>query len=407
MRLRDYFPLGMASGAAFCNRTDETQLLVENIKNGKHTLLIATRRYGKSSLAMRAIQLSGFSYVETDFYMATSDKIIESYILNGVVELIGKALGPIDKLITSIKKYVKTLKPKLTIGTESFHLELHAEIDTDPATNIKEALVLVEKLLAEKGKQAIFLMDEFQNVGAIAQGRGIEAAIRHAAQKTKYLTIIFSGSNRKLLQTMFEDENRPLYKLCWKLSLKRISAKHYYDHIQDVAQQTWKHPLNDESVGKIITLSERHSFYLNKLCDRLWTFHEKKPPTLNDIHLAWKHILEEERSDAIKEISLLSSGQKAVLLQIAINPQSQLTSKPILQDMNMTASSVTSALAGLEEKDVIERDEKELLIISPVVKYYVLKGGTGLSHQKLEKSKGIWKEGEGLDYQNKLRDEWE
>src|SRR5690349_5073898 len=112
MRARDYFPLGIATGTAFCNRTQETKLLVENLKNGKHTLLIATRRYGKSSLALHAIQLSQLPYVEIDFYMARSEKIIETYILNGIIDLIGKSLGPVDKLITSIKRYVKYLKPK-------------------------------------------------------------------------------------------------------------------------------------------------------------------------------------------------------------------------------------------------------------------------------------------------------
>src|ERR1700722_10837071 len=124
MRARDYFPLGVASGAAFCNRKQETDLLVENIKSGKHTLLMATRRYGKSSLALHALKLSKLPYVEIDFYMATNEKIIEAYILNGVVDLRGKALGPIDKLLTSIKRYVKDLKPKIDIGTSVFKLEL-------------------------------------------------------------------------------------------------------------------------------------------------------------------------------------------------------------------------------------------------------------------------------------------
>ena len=82
MRSRDYFPLGVAVGSSFCNRTQETSLLIDNIRNGKHTLLIATRRYGKSSLALHALGLSQCPYVEIDFYMATSEKIIEAYILN-------------------------------------------------------------------------------------------------------------------------------------------------------------------------------------------------------------------------------------------------------------------------------------------------------------------------------------
>ena len=44
MRKRDYFPLGIAFGKAFCNRKEETGLLLNNITNGKHTLLMARRR---------------------------------------------------------------------------------------------------------------------------------------------------------------------------------------------------------------------------------------------------------------------------------------------------------------------------------------------------------------------------
>lgn len=374
MRARDYFPLGIATGYAFCNRTDETSLLIDNIKNGKHTLLIATRRYGKSSLALRSIQLSKQPYVEIDFYMASSEKIIESYILNGVVDLIGKALGSIEKLTTSIKQYVKNLKPKLNIGTENIKLELTTEINSDPATNVKEGLLLLEKLLEEKKKHAVLLMDEFQSVGAIAQGKGIEAAIRHVAQKTKYLTIIFSGSNRKLLKSMFEDENRPLYKLCWKISLKRISAAHYQKHLQQAANEFWKKDLNDDALNQIISLSERHPFYLNKLCDHLWTYYKKKPPTADEVISTWHDILEEEKSDAVKEITLLSLGQKNVALMIAKNETDQLTSKQSMLESQMTSSSIMTALEGLEEKDTIEKQNDIYQIINPVVKHYILKG---------------------------------
>lgn len=374
MRARDYFPLGIATDYAFCNRTDETELLVDNIKNGKHTLLIATRRYGKSSLALRAIKLSKQPCVEIDFYMASSEKVIESYILNGVVDLIGKALGSIEKLTASIKQYVKNLKPKLSIGTENINLELSVDASSDPATNVKEALLLLESLLVEKKKHAVFLMDEFQSVGAIAQGKGIEAAIRHVAQKTKYLTILFSGSNRKLLKSMFEDENRPLYKLCWKLSLKRISADHYQRHLQKAANEFWKKNLSNDALNQIISLSERHPFYLNKLCDRLWTYYDIKPPTVDEVISTWNEILEEEKSDAVKEISLLSIGQKNVALLIAKNETEQLTSKQSMLELQMTSSSIITALDGLEEKDIIEKENDQYQVINPVVRHYVLKG---------------------------------
>lgn len=372
MRERDYFPLGVAKGAAFCNRENETELLLDNVKNGKHTLLIATRRYGKSSLALHALKLSGLPYVEIDFYMASNEKVVESYILDGVADLIGKTFGPTEKIINSVKRYLKNLKPKLDIGTSSFKLELTADNLIDPATNVKEALLLLEKLLEEKGKQAVILMDEFQSVGIIAKGKGIEGAIRHVAQKTKYLTILFSGSNRKLLKTMFEDETRPLYKLCWKMQLKRIADEHYQKHLQKAALAAWKTKLEKIVINEVLSLTERHPYYVNKMCDRLWSYHKKTPPSLVDVSNTWLEIIEEEKSDAIKEILQLSIGQKAVLSRIA-KGASQLTNKESVIAMELSSSSIIAALEGLEEKDIIEKEGRKYHIINPVIKYYVLK----------------------------------
>ena len=164
------------------------------------------------------------------------------------------------------------LEPKLEIGGKGIKLELTADLATDPATNVKEALFLLEQLLAEQSKQAVLLLDEFQTVGVIAQGKGIEGAIRHVAQKTKYLTLVFSGSNRKLLKTMFDDETRPLYKLCWRLGLKRIDETHYAAHLNKAAMAMWGVGLSEAVFQAIISATEKHPYYMNKLCDRLWMF---------------------------------------------------------------------------------------------------------------------------------------
>ena len=372
MRQRDYFPLGVAQGAAFCNREKETKLLIDNLKNGKHTLLMATRRYGKSSLALHALQLSGLPYVEIDFYMASSEKVVESYIINGVVDLIGISFGSVEKIINSIKRYLKNLKPKLDIGTSSFKLELTTDDSIDPALNVKEALLLLEQLLEEKGKQAVILMDEFQSVGIIAKGTGIEGAIRHVAQKTKHLTILFSGSNRQLLKTMFEDEARPLYKLCWKMQLERIAKEYYERHFQKAAPSSWHHKLADEVITEILCLTERHPYYVNKLCDRLWSYNIKNPPLMADVSNAWLEIIEEEKSDAIKEILQLSTTQKAVLSRVAKEAE-HLTDKESIIALGLSGSSIMAALEGLEEKDIIEKQDKKYQIINPIIKCYVLK----------------------------------
>ena len=292
-----------------------------------------------------------------------------------MVDLIGKSFGSVEKIVNSIKRYLKNLKPKIDIGSSALKLELTVDNDIDPATNVKEALLLLEKLLEEKDMQAIILMDEFQSVGILSKGTGIEAAIRHVAQKTKHLTILFSGSNRKMLKTMFEDENRPLYKLCWKIQLKRIESKYYCEHFQKAAIFLWKKKLNEKVINEILSLTERHPFYVNKLCDRLWSLNQKKPPDITEVTQAWIEIIEEEKSDVVKDILQLSAGQKAVLTKIA-KAVLQLTNKKTILSLKMTSSSIITAIEGLEEKDIIEKQEDKYQIINPILKHFVLKGCT-------------------------------
>ncbi len=118
MKPRDYFPLGKAYGEAFCNRVEETKKLIGHIENGKHTFLVAPRRYGKSSICERVFETIHLPYGKLDFHMAINEKDVERIVINGVIDLIGKSIGSVEKLVNTVKKYAKKLKPKLGIGTK-------------------------------------------------------------------------------------------------------------------------------------------------------------------------------------------------------------------------------------------------------------------------------------------------
>ncbi len=232
MNPRGLFPLGKADGEAFCNRVQEVQTLQGNAQNGKHTFLVAPRRYGKSSLCEKAIQKSGLPSASIDLHVATSEKGLERIILKGIVELIGKITSAVEKSIQSLKYTFKNLKPRFSIETTGFKLELEALNQASTPEILKEAILLLEKILEERGQKAILMIDEFQRVIEIAPDAGIEGGIRSAAQETKHLSLIFSGSSRHLIKSIFQDDGRPLYKLCKKLKIDRISAEHYEKHLK-------------------------------------------------------------------------------------------------------------------------------------------------------------------------------
>lgn len=67
----EIFPLVIAQGEAFCNRKEEQALLNFNIRHLKHTLVIAPRRYGKTSLTMKVLEDMKVPSQNIDFFTIT------------------------------------------------------------------------------------------------------------------------------------------------------------------------------------------------------------------------------------------------------------------------------------------------------------------------------------------------
>jgi DNA-binding IclR family transcriptional regulator len=249
-------------------------------------------------------------------------------------------------------------------GTEHLKLELELTENNNPAENIADALLMLEKLLRKKNKTAVLLLDEFQEIGTMHGGRAVEGAIRHAAQETEQLALIFSGSNPHLLQTMFEDERRPLYKLCRKLVLDRIHEEDYRKHLNNSAKIIWDQPLSEAAFKQIMLLTERHPYYVNYLCDELCGTLEKTP-SAEQITRAWKNVIEEERSDLLKDFFSLTDNQQKLLMHIANDGSKNLFSSEVSRKLAISASSISRAIAALLEKDYIEKTEGHYRIIVP------------------------------------------
>ncbi|OGO93861.1 MAG: hypothetical protein A3F41_01480 [Coxiella sp. RIFCSPHIGHO2_12_FULL_44_14] len=369
MTYENYFPRGVAGHAAFCNRLEERKRLARNVKTGQHTLLMSPRRYGKTSLVNYVIDEINFPVGNADLFVAVDATHIEQRILSGIKMLLNHVCGSVEQVLRSLRDYFKRLDTQWTIGTQGVHLILSpANKDHDAATTIMEALLALEYLLEQKNKRAVIFLDEMQEIGEVAEGKGIEGAIRHVAQQSKYLSFIFSGSNRHLLRYMFYDKARPLYKLCDRINLERISEKDYAKHLSKLSQKRWRKSLSDESLSRIFALTERHPYHMNNLCLRLWESELKQLPQPEDIESTWLQFAKEDRLEVARELSMLSAGQRKILICVASGYNQKLTGKEFLKKINMTSSSVTESLQILEQKDYVEKHKSEYRIIDPLIK---------------------------------------
>ena len=365
----NYFPLGIAKGNAFCNRVAERKQLIGNVKKGQHTIVISPRRYGKSSLILYSLDESKFLYERVDLFVAVSAKTIEEQILNGVKNLLNRVSSVPEQVVAVIKSNIRNLKSKWIVGTDGFKIELIPGNESDSVSVITESLQMLENVLRKKKLMAVFFIDEFQEIGVLANSKGIEGAIRHVAQESEKLRFVFSGSNRHILTNMFDDRTRPLYSLCDRITIDRMKEEDYVAYINAVSNKSWGKDLDKSVIDEILLLTERHPYYVNVLCDKIWSHCDNKFPAHPVVAQLWQEYIFQEKSKIAKDLSSLNTSQKKLLIAISKGATKDFTSKATLHELDFSSSAVIKSLKLLEEGDYINRHiNGGYFIVDPLIK---------------------------------------
>lgn len=369
------FPLGIAEGDAFCNRVSERQLLSDNIKFGIHTVVSAPRRYGKSSLIKKTITDMRIHYAWIDFLtVATKEEV--TLQINKLISYVIYTISPdLKKIKLQLNKLFKNLNPEVNfninagIGVSS---SVKLQPNSEHSLSIDESLLQLDAIASKVNKRIVFVFDEFQQISLLKEYVVIEAAIRHAVERSKNITYIFSGSNRHLLEIMFSSSYRPLYKLCQVMQIERIHEVDYVKFINKLANKKWHKDLEKDTLDAIMIYTERHPFYINALCGRLWQ-RCTKLPTIAEVEKIWQQFIATNKSTIITDLLGLSLNQKKVINGLSNAPSKEVSGKDFVLKVKLSSSSILQAVEVLLAKDIIFFDVEQQVykILDPAVKYYL------------------------------------
>jgi AAA+ ATPase superfamily predicted ATPase len=346
----DYFPSKLAKDPRFCNRLEERQLLSRNIELGRHTVLISPRRYGKSSLVHKVVADAKLPFASIDLFLAHDDKAITKRIIQGISKAINQIIPVTHKALAMVQNYFSDFK--VILNTNGFGVQVsHERGAVDSIEQILDSLKSLVNMAEDKKKKVLLFIDEFQDITCAENSKSIQGAIRHVAQDTSNLVFIFSGSSRHLMLELFDDKNKPLYMLCDKIFLERISSNDYIPYIQRAAVAKWKTEIDERLLRKIFILTELHAFYINLLCNELWK--KTKLPKIDDVTEAWISCYEIEERRIISELEKLTNNQQDILKALAFNPTKEPNGQKFLKEISLSISSVRLGIKSLLEKDMI------------------------------------------------------
>jgi uncharacterized protein len=363
----EFFPSGLALGKAFYNRDKERSTLLEYIMEIEPVVIASPRRYGKTSLITEVIRENELIAITLDFLPATDAQDVSNSILTGVEQLVSQLLQRKSGLKNLLLRLFAKFNPKIVLTVFGQTLELSKSNNTQKT--ITEALMILDKAAESAKQNVVFVMDEFQQIGTLADNHAIEASIRHAVERTQHVSYIFSGSNRRLLEQMFSDKKRPLYHLCDYLRINRISKEDYAYYLQKDAKTQWQKPINQEVIDKILDITQCHTYYVNRLCKLLWKL--PNPPIIDDVTNCWEHYIQENMHWIANIIGSLKPNQRKVLAVLARTYVKEPQGHAFCQASSLTPASIKRALDSMLLKDHVYVDhESYYKLVDPAIVHY-------------------------------------
>lgn len=355
---------GVVSGNAFCNRQKEVTDLLRAIQNNEKLFVFSERRYGKTSLvrmALGKLPKKGCVCSYVDLWPTDSEAMFVTAAARAIAESTSTS---VDKVLETAKRFFGSLAPSVTMDEEgkpvlTFGISKHAKLG--PA--LDEVLETPAKIAAKGELNVVVVFDEFQQILEYGNDQ-VERKLRSVIQNHRHVGYIFLGSRKHLIQKMFMDRSRPLYRAAGHYPLGPIAEEHWQPFICKRFADADK-VISTQHIHDVCELTHGHPFYTQHLCHVLWERCEPKAEvTEKMIQSAVRVLLERENYAYTTQWESLTIPQKRFLNGLAGESAGvKVFAGDFVRRYGLgSASNVQRAVDRLLGRDIIDRDNGSFLI---------------------------------------------
>jgi len=233
-------------------------------------------------------------------------------------------------------------------GMPKFNLSLGAI--QNPEYTLSEIFDYINKA----DKRCLIAIDEFQQIVHYPE-KNIEAILRTHIQHCSNADFIFAGSERHILEEMFNIPSRPFYASTVNMNLEAISLDIYTDFVINLFREFNKQIAAD-SVEYVYRLFDGNTFCMQKVMNVAFAMTSAEETCTNTIiEQAIEDILSDNERNYQNRLSLLTPKPKELLIAIAKEGKaSRVTSGQFIKKYHLSSSSsVQSAIKQLLSEDWI------------------------------------------------------
>jgi AAA+ ATPase superfamily predicted ATPase len=310
-----FYITGIIPEPYFCDREKETTWMVRTLENKGHILLTSPRRMGKTQLIRHVFEQptikDNYYTFYTDIYPTTSLHELVLFLSKEIYSvLVTKGKVVLNKFLAGLHSLAGNFGYDPVTNTPTFNIKL-GDIHS-PELTLEEIFSYLE----QADKPCIFAIDEFQQIANYPE-KNVEATLRTHIQKMNNCLFIYAGSNRHILENMFNSTAKPFYNSAEQIYLDCISKEVYTDFAEEQFKKASRR-ITHEAVSLAYDLFAGHTYYVHNILHNAFAYTDSEE-TIDEtiINKTLSDILEEKGHSFANVMNQLNMQQKETLIAIA------------------------------------------------------------------------------------------
>jgi uncharacterized protein len=209
------------TGNELIGREKEIKDILNALRSGQSVVLIAPRRFGKTSIMMEVLHRIS----EENFYTGNIDLFTIPDLTQLAYEITGQVLknkkleDAFIKLKNNLGEILTNIKFRNEIQDAEFILSF-GKPQKDPWDQLRSSVRYIESFAAKHKKKICFAFDEFGDIEKL-DGKEIIKLFRGIIQSQKQSVYLFSGSYESVMNNLFVTSKSPFYRMV-KIILPRF-----------------------------------------------------------------------------------------------------------------------------------------------------------------------------------------
>jgi len=364
--LQKPFVFGQAIGENhFIGREREQKRLLANFSHGINTILMAPRRWGKTSLVKRAmseVQNNKIKVIYIDAYFCRDEYDFYNHFAEAILH---QTNSKFEEWADTAAEFLTRLSPKVSYHLPSME-EFSVSLGITPRTHKPEEILQLPEVIARKKNIHLMIcIDEFQQIGEFSDSLTVQKRMRSVWQHQEHVNYCLFGSKKHLLQNMFLKSSYPFYKFGDIIPLEPILEETWLPYLQQ-GFQSWGKKLPKDIAHQLCQMVQLHPSYVQQLA-WLTLLNSDKVVSETNLQQGLDDLINENSALFIQQTEHLTPYQLNFLNAMLNGVQSDFAKEGTREQYQLGSySNIARVKTALIEKELIDTEKGKTIFADPV-----------------------------------------